>query len=433
MRENGTPAQKKMATFALNARHWKHGLGGPLIEAANIYDGTTEDSQQMNIAYAPNAVYGLASSSFILPEITVTGKNRKKSIPRKVLEAIKDIDLAYLENPSVMTAAGHTANISGMHAPTEEERRLADNLAILGEAGLMAPTLVGDIGATIQAVRHPIQTVKAVKNIIKKSTKETIKKEPDLVWDAEQMFRDGNNYSYTPEDVDILNGFIPEYKEIERASKANGTYLKMSDGTTWKGDPREWVIAQSKNVKANYGDEILTYGNSDTWINKAGVDVSGDILGEKTLWTSTNPYLGGTYGNKRYRFVIPKDADIKTVADAEGRYWRDVKSGVRTDDVVYPILTEDNVVRVNNVVDRGPNNFFRQELPKPLPNESLMDYNKRVFIGDDLVLGKNVPRKALLGNNGMFDISSSNIFKGLTPVGFGIPAYNKLSKHDGNK
>ena len=27
-KEHGTPAQKKMATFALNSRHWKHGLGG---------------------------------------------------------------------------------------------------------------------------------------------------------------------------------------------------------------------------------------------------------------------------------------------------------------------------------------------------------------------------------------------------------------------
>lgn len=29
-KEHGTPAQKKMAIFALNSRHWKHGLGGEL-------------------------------------------------------------------------------------------------------------------------------------------------------------------------------------------------------------------------------------------------------------------------------------------------------------------------------------------------------------------------------------------------------------------
>lgn len=32
-KENGTPAQRKMATFALNARKWKHGEGGELVNA----------------------------------------------------------------------------------------------------------------------------------------------------------------------------------------------------------------------------------------------------------------------------------------------------------------------------------------------------------------------------------------------------------------
>jgi len=35
---HGTPAQKKMAVFALNSRKWKHENGGPLREFANIFD-----------------------------------------------------------------------------------------------------------------------------------------------------------------------------------------------------------------------------------------------------------------------------------------------------------------------------------------------------------------------------------------------------------
>lgn len=38
---HGTPAQRKMATFELNARKWKHGDGG------HLYDGESEDTQQM--------------------------------------------------------------------------------------------------------------------------------------------------------------------------------------------------------------------------------------------------------------------------------------------------------------------------------------------------------------------------------------------------
>lgn len=267
-----------------------------------------------------------------------------------------------------------------------------------------------------------------VKKAVKKINKHSSKKESNLTWDAEQMLKDGNNHAYTQEDIDILNSHIPEYKKIEKAAKANGTYLRMPDGSTWRGDPREWVIAQSNNVKANYIDEILTHGNSDSWIDKNGRDVTGDILGKKAIWTSTNPYLGGTYGNKRYRFVIPKNTDIKTMADAEGRFFREVKPGMDTDMIVYPNLTEDNVIRINNVVDRGPYQFFREEHPKPLHKETLKNYNERVFTGDDLVLGENIRRKALLGNNGEFDISSPNIFKGTIPVGIGSTLYNKSKK-----
>lgn len=78
-KEHGTPAQRKMATFALNARHWKHGLGGPLVEAANIYDGTTENSQQMNImAYHPIEDY-FTGPSATMPEINVTRKKDGKT------------------------------------------------------------------------------------------------------------------------------------------------------------------------------------------------------------------------------------------------------------------------------------------------------------------------------------------------------------------
>ena len=42
-KEHGTPAQRKMATFALNARHWKHGLGG------NLFSGEDTPTQQMQV------------------------------------------------------------------------------------------------------------------------------------------------------------------------------------------------------------------------------------------------------------------------------------------------------------------------------------------------------------------------------------------------
>lgn len=80
----------------------------------------------------------------------------------KLWNTVKDTDLAYIDNPSVMTAAGHTAKVSQVHTPTKDERKLANNLATIGEAAVTAPTVVSDIGALATAVRHPVQTGKAV-------------------------------------------------------------------------------------------------------------------------------------------------------------------------------------------------------------------------------------------------------------------------------
>ena len=74
---------------------------------------------------------------------------------------------AIAESPAVMTASGWTIDSRTGKAKqdsfnTPKRNKLADNLATIGEAGVTAPTLVGDIGALATAVRHPVQTIKAI-------------------------------------------------------------------------------------------------------------------------------------------------------------------------------------------------------------------------------------------------------------------------------
>jgi hypothetical protein len=56
----------------------------------------------------------------------------------KLWDLITDTDLAYIDNPAVMTAAGHTSRVSEAHAPTAEERQLGENLTEIGKAGAAA-------------------------------------------------------------------------------------------------------------------------------------------------------------------------------------------------------------------------------------------------------------------------------------------------------
>ena len=80
-KEHGTPAQKKMATFALNARKWKHGDGG------NLFNGESQNSNQMQIGRNywqsnpttfPFLTLDFPVNGGTLQEIVVTGKDRRK-------------------------------------------------------------------------------------------------------------------------------------------------------------------------------------------------------------------------------------------------------------------------------------------------------------------------------------------------------------------
>ena len=259
----------------------------------------------------------------------------------------------------------------------------------------------------------------------------------ELDWSPESWFGKYRPKEYDASDIAALKSHIPEFHRIEQQAKAKGTWLKMSDGSTWEGDPRGWVMLQSKNVRNKYRDEVLHHGE-DTYFDdmsfytdENGNNMTGEMLGDRVVWTSTNPRIAPTYGEDVYPFVIPKNTDIKTVADAQGRYFNEVVAGTKidTDALVYPNLTEDNVIRINNVIDPGPN-INLAKVKDALPNETMEDYMRRKYIGDDLVLGQNISRKSLYGNNGNFDLDNFNIFKSLIPVGIGLSGSTMLNKSD---
>lgn len=81
-KENYSPAMVKKANFARNASKW-HGYGG------HIYDGTTEDTQQMDIPYAGE-----------LPDITVMPRRIANKTWDKVHERwVGDMPTYYAVNP----------------------------------------------------------------------------------------------------------------------------------------------------------------------------------------------------------------------------------------------------------------------------------------------------------------------------------------------
>ena len=174
---------------------------------------------------------------------------------------------------------------------------------------------------------------------------------------------------------------------------------------------------QSDSFKKSYNDEILTHGEDA--VNDLFGDFYGDGvgagIGDKVLWTSTNKLLGKTYGNDVFSLATLKNAKTNVVADAEGRPWLNVVQGKDTNNLVYPNLTNDNIVRINNVVDAGPNIKW-SEIKDFRKNETVPEYLSRKYTGDDVVIGQDVSRKSIVGNNGDFNPMDKNIYRSLIPL-----------------
>lgn len=256
----------------------------------------------------------------------------------------------------------------------------------------------------------------------------------ELDWSPKSWFQKRDDKKWTKQDEDALISHLQEYLDIEKKAKQNGTWLKNKDGSTFDGDPRSWVQMQSDQFKKNYNDEILTHGEDA--INDLFGDFYGDGvgagIGDKVLWTSTNKLIGKTYGNDVFSLAALKNAKTNIVADAEGRPWINVIQGKDTNNLVYPNLTNDNIVRINNVVDVGPNikwneiKYFRK-------NETVPEYLSRKYTGDDVVIGQDVSRKSIVGNNGDFNPIDKNIYRSLIPLigTYGLYDINKYNYNSG--
>lgn len=256
----------------------------------------------------------------------------------------------------------------------------------------------------------------------------------ELDWSPESWLSKRIDKKWTKKDEDALASHLQEYLDIEKKAKQNGTWLKNKDGSTFDGDPRSWVQMQSDSFKKSYNDEILTHGEDA--INDLFGDFYGDGvgtgIGDKVLWTSTNKLLGKTYGNDVFSLAALKNAKTNVVADAEGRPWLNVVQGKDTNNLVYPNLTNDNIVRINNVVDAGPNIKW-SEIKDFRKNETVPEYLSRKYTGDDVVIGQDVSRKSIVGNNGDFNPIDKNIYRALIPLisTYGLYDINRYNYNSG--
>lgn len=95
----------------------------------------------------------------------------KHQLGKKILNAFTQATLGanVAENPAIATASGWKQDKDGnwVQRPDKESAKLADNLAVIAETAISAPTLVSDVVGLAHIIRHPIQAVRSIPNIAK--------------------------------------------------------------------------------------------------------------------------------------------------------------------------------------------------------------------------------------------------------------------------
>lgn len=240
----------------------------------------------------------------------------------------------------------------------------------------------------------------------------------ELDWSPESWFSKRAGGKYDAEDVKALKSHVPEYLDIEKKAKADGTWLKMADGTTWQGDPRSWVQLQSKKVQEMNPEQFWTGVGQD--INPTYNGILWGTYGKgKTPAIKAREYA--LSDNHLLPMITPKNSTTSTY-NANNSWWKDIdkkalgyddyQGKIKTDDLVRASQRAgDRITKIEKVIDPGPN-----IVPKKSSFYVGGISNNWLIPQNDIILRDGTVRKSLLGNNGNFDWINPNIYKGLLPL-----------------
>lgn len=212
---------------------------------------------------------------------------------------------------------------------------------------------------------------------------------------------------------EISKEHLAEYAAIERAAKANDTWLKTRDGEPWQGDKRTWIQLMSKDGEKFRHGEFPS--NRDVWYN--GVPNDGTMLRDYPTYTGDTwladryeaalPY-SKTMKGQVFHIGVPKGTRIKGF-DAHGDKFSEVR------------LPDGTRMKTDRIVDEvKATGKYDATYIKDVDETWGFKPNK---LNDDLILHSGTPRKSLIGNNGDFDLSNPNIYKALMPFLIGGTTY----------
>lgn len=295
-------------------------------------------------------------------------------------------------------------------------------------------------------------------------------------------FKSEINWGKWNSEIPSNKALMDEYHAIEETSKANGTWMKNPDGSVFQGTPEQFVQQNSENFKKAFPEGFTTgyrgaHQHIDDFANrnlnahtatfltdsKANAETYATSDGlpktyyhpEVNVHPAYDPKLKGyplNYEDGIYQLAFPKNLP-KVIGEGRGNNWRFLDYDENIANNINPQhLKNDHEFRVLNLNSPRKNSSINLTYPndftidkKYLTTDNYATYVKNNPIGiaeiknvsDQMgnvpgilpntiyaIDANKVPIKSLMYNNGMFDMTNPNIYKGLVPVGiFGASMY----------
>jgi hypothetical protein len=218
---------------------------------------------------------------------------------------------------------------------------------------------------------------------------------------------------------------MKEYNAIEQTSKANGSWMKNPDGSSFQGTPEQFVQQNSENFKKAFGNTKVRDAkgnvqitNHSTWdkfdefdLNKFGQTDDGFYGKGAYFHPNTNsPKLYGDIDMNSYVNIenpMPHETRSFFGREGKGAYWDSAKN-------------EQVIIDDLGSLWKGKYDGYIT----PHGEYPLNDFNSTEYI-------TNIPSniKSATGNNGMFDMTNPNIYKAVVPGAIGLGALQQ--KKDG--
>lgn len=238
----------------------------------------------------------------------------------------------------------------------------------------------------------------------------------DQIGKVSSNFKSEINWGKWNKEIPSNKPLMDEYLQIEKTAKQNGTWMKNPDGSAFKGTPEQFVQQNSGNFKKafNQGHDI-TYRGDD--VHYPELDYNPVFTGDKqvagyyapengSFWGPQHPSLSkasvldNTSGGMYELYYNPKRLNVRVDAKGQDYIGRLVDNrGIvhrSTDDIASSIAVGENDAIITNIYDGAP---YKGTV-------RIINHN----------FGSNNFMKSARGNNGMFDMTNPNIYKGLIPA-----------------